>query len=56
MIVDGVGYTPGMIRALVRKRHQLASELTLVRDTLARRTEALNRVVAENDRLRRVRG
>ena len=47
IIVDGVAYTPAMIRALLRERHDLAMELALCRDTLRHRTAALNRVVAE---------
>ena len=52
MIVDGVAYTPGMVRRLILERHQLAADLTVTRDTLHRRTAALNRTSLENERLR----
>ena len=52
MIVDGVAYTPGMVRRLILERHQLAADLEHLRDTLTLRSAALNRVAAENDRLR----
>lgn len=52
LIVDGVGYTTGQIRRLVLERHELASEVVILKDTLRRRTAALNRVAAENDLLR----
>ena len=52
MIVDGVAYTPAMIRAIVRERHQLAADAQRLAETLRLRSDALNRVTAENERLR----
>jgi hypothetical protein len=52
IIVDGVAYTPAMIRTIARERHQLASDIATLRDTLRRRTDALNRTAAENEGLR----
>ena len=52
VIVDGVGFTSAQVRALIRERHQLASDLAVVLHTLRLRSDALNRVAAENDRLR----
>jgi hypothetical protein len=47
-IVDGVAYSVPQLRALLRERHDLAMELALCRDTLRRRTDALNRTAEEN--------
>lgn len=52
IIVDGVAYTPAMIRALILDRHQLATTAQELAQLLRLRSEALNRVAAENDRLR----
>ena len=52
MIVDGVAYTAPQIRRLVLERHQLAQDLARTKHTLTLRSAALNRVAAENDRLR----
>ena len=48
IIIDGVAYTPAMLRTIILERHQMAAELRLVRDTLRLRTEALNRLVEEH--------
>lgn len=52
MIVDGVAYTAAQVRRLVQERHQLAQELARMKLLLTLRSAALNRVAAENDRLR----
>ena len=52
VIVDGAGFTSAQVRALIRERHQLASDLAVALHTLRLRSDALNRVAAENDRLR----
>ena len=52
IIVDGVGYTTAQVRTFILERHELASEVATLRDTLRLRSAALNRVAAENDRLR----
>ena len=45
--MDGVPYTTAQLRTIIRERHQLAADLNLLRDTLTRRTEALNRLAQE---------
>jgi len=52
IVVDGVAYFPGRIRQIIRERHQLASEVRLLRQTLVLRTAALNRVSETNEMLR----
>jgi hypothetical protein len=52
MIVDGVPYTAAQIRALVATVRRLELKTAELTDTLALRSAALNRVAAENDRLR----
>lgn len=53
VIVDGVAYTSAQVRRLVRERHELASEVVVLRDRLRRndrhlrlRTDALIRSIA----------
>jgi hypothetical protein len=52
VIVDGVPYTAAQIRALAAEVRRLELKVAELTDTLALRSAALNRVAAENDRLR----
>jgi len=52
VIVDGVPYTAAQIRALAAEVRRLNLKVAELTDTLTLRSAALNRVAAENDRLR----
>jgi len=52
VIVDGVAYTVAQVRALAAEVRRLELKVAELTDTLTFRSAALNRVAAENHRLR----
>lgn len=50
--VDGVAYNTDQVRELIRERHRLTSELSLLKRTLTLRSAALNRTSEALETLR----